>query len=202
MKGTFVENEFIVRNSRTCPSERHSRRNVSSPKAARALKFGSRQEASPSKSNKSQLKNGAVASRENSNMNNVPVERYAVNKDERMEVNSVPNSPVTSFGTLSFEVGRQFRNYNSPVHFLSSSLPSSGSFSETPKSNRSSSKSPSLSAYAGAKFSEAPSPKVLPKPPGHWVGPVFAAPTSCSMAAALSCSEMTDALKGLLKVQC
>jgi len=67
---------------------------------------------------------------------------------------------------------------------------------------RPSNRSPSSPGYAGAKFSEAPSPKVLPKPPNHWVD------TSCSLLSPSSCSsaspyrEMTDALKGLLKVQC
>jgi len=67
---------------------------------------------------------------------------------------------------------------------------------------RQSNRSPSSPGYAGAKFSEAPSPKVLPKPPSHWVdtrSSLFS-PSSCRSAS--PCREMTDALKGLLKVQC
>jgi len=67
---------------------------------------------------------------------------------------------------------------------------------------RQSNRSPSSPGYAGAKFSEAPSPKVLPKPPNHWVvtGSSLLSPSSCRSAS--TCREMTDALKGLLKVQC
>jgi len=67
---------------------------------------------------------------------------------------------------------------------------------------RQSNRSPSSPGYAGAKFSEAPSPKVLPKPPNHWVDTrsSILSPSSCRSAS--PCREMTDALKGLLKVQC
>lgn len=69
--------------------------------------------------------------------------------------------------------------------------------------SRQSTRSPSSPGYAGARFSEAPSPKVLPKPPVHWFDADesdIVSPAPCGFSG--TCREMTNALKGLLKVQC
>jgi Proline-rich nuclear receptor coactivator motif len=119
---------------------------------------------------------------------------------ERQSKRSFRSSPHGRPCSEDFSSRHNFGT-SSPVRLLGSSPPQSRMQTQSPQSCRSLSKSPPTPAYAGAKFSEAPSPKVLPKPPVHWVETTTASlPASCRVGG--TCREMTDALKGLLKVQC
>jgi proline-rich nuclear receptor coactivator 2 len=57
--------------------------------------------------------------------------------------------------------------------------------------------SPTNNFYAGAKFSEPPSPASLPKPPSHWTGLMM---RSCQSEMENPC-QATQHLKMLLKLQ-
>ncbi|XP_015602979.1 proline-rich nuclear receptor coactivator 2 [Cephus cinctus] len=57
--------------------------------------------------------------------------------------------------------------------------------------------SPTNSFYAGAKFSEPPSPASLPKPPSHWTTRLMA---GCHQSSERIC-DISDHLKMILNVQ-
>lgn len=90
---------------------------------------------------------------------------------------------------------------NSPRHQLSKSCSPTqqmkGSLPSTPLR-----RSPdSLSAnYAGPKFTDPPSPKVLPKPPMHWMAAMVSLGSSAPTPVQTT-TELTSALKLMLKVQ-
>lgn len=72
------------------------------------------------------------------------------------------------------------------LRISSPSYQADGSLSRSP--------SPQGNAYAGPKFSEPPSPEVLPRPPTHWTS------YGISFSGTGSCSDMSSQLKLLLKV--
>lgn len=73
---------------------------------------------------------------------------------------------------------------------------------ESPSVERSPETSPKPGIfYAGAKFSETPSPGTIPKPPMHWTSCTYMAPTPwISPERADNSIEMSNLLKRLLKV--
>lgn len=206
-----LESEQKVRNviATSCPmpaSGLHTRRATNGQKSARTALFSCGSEATGQKARKSYLIDGGFVRNRRNSARTVGESRCSPQSDsETMDTGSSPASSPISIARSCSVVLNEHLCARSPVHHYSSSVPSISTLVETPKMNRSSSKSPTGLAYAGARFSDAPSPKSLPKPPMHWMDStefLFVTPPSCSQEAALSCTEMTDALKGLLKVQC
>lgn len=207
-----LESEQKVQNAiaRSCPvpaGGRHSRRTTGGQKSARSALFRQGSETgTQQKAPKSYLVDGMVIqSRRKSAMTIAESSSGHHSESESIDTScSTASSPISIVRLCDF-VTNEHLSVRSPVHHYSSSVPTVSTFAETPKTSRSSSKSPTGWAYAGARFSEAPSPKLLPKPPMHWMDStefLFVVPPSCSQEAARSCTEMTDALKGLLRVQC
>ncbi|XP_043665460.1 proline-rich nuclear receptor coactivator 2 [Vespula pensylvanica] len=99
--------------------------------------------------------------------------------------NNNNNSSNSSTGRLSCSPpcsGKTSRN--SPLRYDSISSPRG---------------SPTNSFYAGAKFSEPPSPASLPKPPSHWTNNRFI--NSCQRSERRSNNDISNHLKMILNVQ-
>jgi len=191
MKGETVTKESAARRMRSCPVSGSGRR-----RSAKASLFSRAQDTtttSPS-SQQPQCDSKPVVDASHKEVviwNNSFISLAAeLGIDDRQSNGSFRRSPPRS------------ENFADSPARLPSTSPSHSRMFESPQLYRSMSKSPPTPVYAGAKFSEAPSPKVLPKPPTHWVEmtSAFVQPSPCRLIG--SCREMTDALKGLLKVQC
>ncbi|KAG7200841.1 hypothetical protein KM043_003209 [Ampulex compressa] len=97
--------------------------------------------------------------------------------------------------TFSYSGGRHGRNSTGRLscspHCSSKSTRNSPLRYDSPRG------SPTNSFYAGAKFSEPPSPASLPKPPSHWTTRLM---TSCQQQSDRSC-DISNHLKMVLNVQ-
>lgn len=106
---------------------------------------------------------------------------------------------------------RQFvsKSYSPPLHLQGRQSPMATSRSPTPPSKsvtphklHRKSPEPLTSNYAGARFHDPPSPKVLPKPPIHWMAASSDGFEGEGLAQSSGlANEMTSVLKLMLKVQ-
>lgn len=100
-------------------------------------------------------------------------------------------------------LGKVVQNLSSPIPIEQGTL---SKYRTSPSKERSPSSSPTLGTfYAGAKFSEPPSPTALPKPPSRWTA-TFCMSSGGAFPLILGgrvdkCREISSHLKMLLNVQ-
>lgn len=116
--------------------------------------------------------------------------------------NSMKSSPF--FHSSGGRYGKNgINNNNNSTGRLSCSPPCSGKSSRNSPLRYDSSSSPrgspTNSFYAGAKFSEPPSPASLPKPPSHWTNNRLI--SSCQRSERRSNNDISNHLKMILNVQ-